>query len=151
MNNGFAPAPNPLSGERAPLVLRALKHLPQGDDRINPTEWRFLISGMSPGQSQMENPDPSWIEVMKLFSGKLFISAFLFFACLVSPLTAVFDQRIHLFRDGAPFLGTVPKLGCSLYTPVTSFMRIFCIPSVSCTSSLSCLALSWPTYAHWFR
>lgn len=36
---------------------------PQGDNRIDVAEWRFLISGMSPGQSQLNNPDPAWIEV----------------------------------------------------------------------------------------
>lgn len=35
----------------------------QGDDRIDAAEWRFLISGMSPAQSQLDNPDPGWIEV----------------------------------------------------------------------------------------
>lgn len=38
-------------------------YLKQGDDRIDAAEWRFLISGMSPGQSQLNNPDPTWIEV----------------------------------------------------------------------------------------
>ncbi|CAM9434690.1 unnamed protein product, partial [Laminaria digitata] len=42
--------------------LLAIKIL-QGDNRIDVAEWRFLISGMSPGQSQLNNPDPAWIEV----------------------------------------------------------------------------------------
>lgn len=43
-------------------ICRCVCHA-QGDDRIDPAEWRFLISGMSPSQSQLENPDPTWIEV----------------------------------------------------------------------------------------
>ena len=33
----------------------------QGNDEIDPLEWRFLISGMTPDKMTVTNPDPSWI------------------------------------------------------------------------------------------
>lgn len=68
-SNTFSPTPAVLSRNghsnghhiMYPPVYNRL-HI-QGDNRINAAEWRFLISGMSPGQSQLDNPDPGWIEV----------------------------------------------------------------------------------------
>ena len=79
----------PPSNVLAPVLSSPL----QGDDRIDPTEWRFLISGMSPGQSQMENPDPSWIEVnvwgeIKALCGIPYFEEF----------AAVFSQRTVAWR-----------------------------------------------------
>ncbi|CBJ31040.1 dynein heavy chain [Ectocarpus siliculosus] len=86
--------------------LLAIKIL-QGDDRIDPTEWRFLISGMSPGQSSMDNPDPSWIEVnvwgeVKALCGIQYFKEF----------AAVFAQRTvtwrRVFDSNEPHAATFP-------------------------------------------
>ena len=34
----------------------------QGDQKVEPLSWRFLISGMSLSKDEAPNPDPSWIE-----------------------------------------------------------------------------------------
>jgi dynein heavy chain len=34
----------------------------QGDDQIDPAEWRFLISGNRPESRDAPNPDPTWVE-----------------------------------------------------------------------------------------
>lgn len=34
----------------------------QGDNLIDPIQWRFLISGKAPGHVAMENPAPDWID-----------------------------------------------------------------------------------------
>ncbi len=33
----------------------------QGNNEVDPLEWRFLISGMTPSKVEVPNPDPSWI------------------------------------------------------------------------------------------
>lgn len=86
------------------MFWRSTCSLLQGDDRIDPTEWRFLISGMSPGQSQMENPDPSWIETnvwgeIKALCGIPFFEEF----------AGVFSQRTvawrrFVFKSASPFV-----------------------------------------------
>lgn len=93
------PLSNGLTPNLSPPCL-----LLQGDDRIDPTEWRFLISGMSPGQSQMENPDPSWIETnvwgeIKALCG---IEYFEEFATVFSQRTVAWRRlvtKVCLFRQ----------------------------------------------------
>lgn len=34
----------------------------EGDKLIDGVEWRFLISGVGPGKTVMDNPDPRWVD-----------------------------------------------------------------------------------------
>jgi hypothetical protein len=48
------------------LAVAAVTQILQGEGRIDPQEWRFLIAGSAPppaaGSALLQNPDLSWIE-----------------------------------------------------------------------------------------
>ncbi|GLE01654.1 hypothetical protein PINS_up010488 [Pythium insidiosum] len=61
----------------------------QGANKIDPLEWRFLISGSTPSSVEAVNPDPSWIEDRTWRE-----------VCAVSTLPA-FETLVGSFRSNA--------------------------------------------------
>lgn len=105
MFDAVSPVKSPSDNHSCTQPCPEFVWLVQGDDRIDPTEWRFLISGMSPGQSQMENPDPSWIEAnvwgeIKALCGIPYFEEF----------AAVFAQRTVAWRRFVGSLSRSPVL-----------------------------------------
>ena len=81
----------------------------QGHKKVDPNEWRFLISGMSLGKKDLPNPDPSWIEsnvwdeVCNLAGG---IS---FFDGLAESFSARTVEWKAIFDDNSPHLRSLPR------------------------------------------
>lgn len=80
----------------------------QGQGKIDPQEWRFLISGMSLGKSDLPNPDPSWIEVNVWDEVRNASGGLPYFKDFASALTSQPAAWRKVFDDAAPHLVTFP-------------------------------------------
>ena len=81
----------------------------QGRDKVDPNEWRFLISGMSLGKKDMPNPDPSWIESNVWDEVCNLTGGIPFFEGLADSFKARTKEWKAIFDDNNPHKCVFPK------------------------------------------
>ena len=72
-----------------------------GAKKIDMQEWRFMISGMSPGKSDMSNPDPDWIEA-NVWSDLCFMGALPYFKEFLVKFTETLVKWKRVFDSVEP-------------------------------------------------
>jgi len=80
----------------------------QGDGKVDALEWRFLISGMSLGRSELANPDPSWIEANVWTEVTNLAGGIPFFAKLAESFRDKTKAWKAIFDDSKPEALTFP-------------------------------------------
>jgi dynein heavy chain len=80
----------------------------QSRNEIDALEWRFMISGQSPGKAEEENPDPSWIQVRAWAEICAISEGIDTFAGFATDFKGHVEEWKTYFDSADPYLGNLP-------------------------------------------